>query len=216
MAGEESTVIMIQLDGVRVEVPGRCILSVDALNIAPNEVLGLMGPNGAGKSTLIQVIAGLLRPTQGSVRVQKDSRVGYLPERAQFPYFLTGREVMGFLSALSGLPNQKVNSAAERMGILKALDQSVRTYSKGMNQRLGLAQLWVEDSEIVLMDEPMSGLDPSGRKLVRSLIQEMKSAGKTVIFSSHMGVDFRDTCDRVLRVEEGRLFPLENVEELEW
>ncbi len=196
------------------------------LTIDPGEVFGYVGANGAGKTTTIKTFLGLIRPTRGeallfggSASVPASRRdVGFLPESPYFYEYLTGRETVEFYARLSGLPREergrRVGEVLERVGLSHAAGRQVRTYSRGMRQRLGLAQAIVHRPRLVILDEPMSGLDPLGRRDVRLLIQEVARGGVTVFFSSHILSDVEALCDRVGVVAGGRLVAVGRVEDL--
>jgi len=194
------------------------------LTIHKGEVFGFLGPNGAGKSTTIKTIMGLLKPTDGEVFVEgisiKDpasrKNIGYLPENPSFFDFLTAREYLVFIAKSFQMPDEmiakRVTETLDRLELTDAADRSIRGYSKGMVQRLGLAQAILHDPELYILDEPMSGLDPLGRALVKDLIMEMKRQGKTVFFSTHITADVEAVCDRVGVIVKGELRALECVE----
>ncbi|MHC4201813.1 MAG: ABC transporter ATP-binding protein, partial [Planctomycetota bacterium] len=168
------------------------------LEVEPGTVFGYVGANGSGKTTTIKTILGLIRPTRGeallfgkSSRLSESRReVGFLPEAPYFYEYLTGRETVDFYARLSGMHSReratRTDEVLERVGISGAAGRAVRTYSRGMRQRLGLAQAIVHRPKLAILDEPMSGLDPLGRRDVRSLIQELARDGTTVFFSSHI------------------------------
>ncbi len=198
---------------------GNNVLALDcfSLKIEQGEVFGFLGPNGAGKSTALKMLLNFIYPDTGTVtlmgRSVSDRRardlVGYLPENPYFYDYLTAEEVLWFGGKASGLPKQKIHERSEmllhRMGLLSASKRPLRTYSKGMVQRAGLALALIHDPEVVVLDEPMSGLDPIGRKLVGDLILELKSRNKTVFFSSHILTDVEQFCDRAGIIVGGRL-----------
>ena len=198
---------------------GKKVLALDdfSLNIEQGEVFGFLGPNGAGKSTALKMLLNFIYPDAGAVslmgRSVSDRRarsfIGYLPENPYFYDYLTAEEILWFGGRSSGLPRQKIRERSEillqRMGLLAASRRPLRTYSKGMVQRAGLALSLIHDPDVVVLDEPMSGLDPIGRKLVGDLILELKSQGKTVFFSSHILTDIERFCDRAGIIVGGRL-----------
>ncbi|MHC5058006.1 MAG: ABC transporter ATP-binding protein [Planctomycetota bacterium] len=196
------------------------------LTVEPGEVFGYIGANGAGKTTTIKTLLGLIRPTRGEALLfglnskKPDSRrdVGFLPEAPYFYEYLTGRETVEFYARLSAVrPGERSARAGEalvRVGLEGAADRQVKTYSRGMRQRLGLAQAIVHGPRLVILDEPMSGLDPLGRRDVRVLIQEVARGGATVFFSSHILSDVEALCDRVGVVARGKLVAAGRVEEL--
>jgi len=187
------------------------------LSVGRGEIFGLLGPNGAGKTTTLKAMIGLLRPDAGSVRlfgrppsdVSARARVGFLPENPYFYDYLTAPEFLDFYGRLHGFDkrerSRRVESTLERVGLGNRPKQALRKFSKGMVQRLGLAQSILHDPDLVILDEPMSGLDPIGRREVRDLILGLRDAGKTVFFSSHILQDAELICDRVGIVVEGRL-----------
>jgi ABC-2 type transport system ATP-binding protein len=188
-----------------------------SLTIGVGEVLGFLGPNGAGKSTTIKVLTGQIRPTSGSVSILGETvingaahhKVGYLPENPSFYDFLTAREYLRFVGRAFEMEASAVVSSSEqvlqKLGLEHAADRPIRGFSKGMVQRLGLAQSLLHDPDIFILDEPMSGLDPMGRSLVKKIILELKELGKTVFFSTHITADVEEVCDRVAVLANGEL-----------
>jgi ABC-2 type transport system ATP-binding protein len=185
--------------------------------VEEGEIFGFVGPNGAGKTTTIKILTGLIRATSGTATVFGHSvpspeamrRVGFLPENPYVYPYLTPREFVELSARLSGLRGgelkKRVDAALERTGIAYAGDRQVRRLSKGMLQRTGLAAAMVSDPDLLLLDEPMSGLDPVGRKEVRDLIVEEKKRGKTVFFSTHILSDVETLCDRVVILRRGEV-----------
>ena len=188
-----------------------------ALRLAPGQVLGLLGPNGSGKSTTLKALSGLIAPTAGECRVfghpadghAARALVGYLPEAPQFPSHLTGRGFLEYCAGLSSLASaettRRVGAVLEWSGLAPAAGLRVGTYSKGMSQRLGLAQAVLHDPPLVLLDEPASGLDPAGRLALGGLIRDLAARGRTVIFSSHLLTQAGELCDRLALLGGGRL-----------
>jgi ABC-2 type transport system ATP-binding protein len=201
---------------------------LDDLNlvIRRGEVFGYLGPNGAGKTTTLKILAGLLKPTHGRAwlmglpveQVESRRALGFLPEQPYFYDYLTGPEYLEFVARLSGVQGRDGTRAARhwfgRVGLGERPRLVLRKYSKGMLQRLGLAAALVHDPALVILDEPMSGLDPFGRRDVRDLILEQRERGVTVMFSSHILPDVEMLCDRVAIVLNGRLERLATVGEL--
>jgi ABC-2 type transport system ATP-binding protein len=195
------------------------ILALEGLNleIHQGEIFGFVGPNGAGKSTTIKLIMNLIFPTRGRVEILGEAAshprarrgVGYLPENPSFYDHLTGEEFLLFAGSLVGLKGRSLKERAQELLELVGLDQAkkmtIRKYSKGMMQRLGIAQALVGDPRVVVMDEPMSGLDPLGRAQMVDVILSLKARGKTVFFSSHILHDVETICDRVGILVKGRL-----------
>ena len=193
------------------------VLKNISLSISAGEVFGFIGPNGAGKTTTIKLLLNFSRPDTGTLQVvgKKIDRdefrhhIGYLPE---FPYFfehLTARETLLLGGRLSGVPNQitkeKIPQLLERMNLSEAADKQVKGFSKGMKQRLGMANALIHDPQVLIFDEPMSGLDPVGRHLMKSIFKELKENGKTIFFSSHILGDIEDLCDRIGIIHKGQL-----------
>lgn len=179
------------------------------MQVHRGEVFGLLGPNGAGKSTLVKIMMTVIRPTQADGTVLGKpvghkptlARVGYLPENHRFPRYLTGRQTLHFFGALSGMPRaaRKRRSAEllETVGMSEWADRPVATYSKGMMQRVGLAQALANDPDLVLLDEPTDGVDPVGRREIRDVLSAVRAQGKTVFINSHMLSELEMICDRV-------------------
>ena len=187
------------------------------LQVECGQVFGLLGPNGAGKTTTLKILFRLVFPTSGTARILGKSldavsvhnQVGYLPENPYFYDHLTAEEFMNYAGALFGLPiserRRRAGELLERVGLKDAQSIPLRKFSKGMTQRLGIAQALLNDPEVIFLDEPMSGLDPVGRREVRDLILEWKRAGKTVFFSTHILTDAETLCDQVAILNRGRL-----------
>jgi ABC-2 type transport system ATP-binding protein len=187
------------------------------LAVPAGEVFGFLGPNGAGKTTSMKMLLGLVRPTSGDGRVlgrglgdpRGRSRVGYLPEHFAFHEWLEGRELLRYHARLLGLPSRDLDALVEerlqQVDLAEAGSRRVREYSKGMKQRLGLAQALLGEPALVFLDEPTSGLDPLGRRLVRDLIRDLRERGTTVFLNSHLLSEVEMTCDRVAFVKQGRV-----------
>ena len=204
------------------------VVALEGLNldIHQGEIFGFVGPNGAGKSTTIKLIMNLIFPTRGRVRIMgleashpaARSKVGYLPENPSFYDHLTGEEFLLFAGALVGMKGKPLRNKAQELLELVGLDQAkkmrIRKYSKGMMQRLGIAQALIGNPQLIIMDEPMSGLDPLGRTEVVRLILTLKEQGKTVFFSSHILHDVETICDRVGILVKGRLTYLGSLSQL--
>jgi len=195
------------------------LLAVEGLDmeVRKGEVFGLLGPNGSGKSTAMKMILGLLRPTGGRAEVcgyragtiAARRQIGFLPENPYFPNFLSGVELVRYYGRLSGMGGRKLELRIEELMELVRLGgeagkRPLRTYSKGMLQRAGLAGAMVGDPEVLMLDEPTAGVDPAGSREIRDLILELKERGKTVIFSSHLLEQVEDVADRVIILHRGK------------
>jgi len=203
------------------------ILSDLSFTVGRNEIIGFLGPNGAGKTTTIKLLNGLAFPDSGTVAVfgeeagqrpETRRRIGFMPEQPYFYEYLTGEEFLSLCGRLNSLGRGEIDRRSReimaRVGLDNAGGMAIRKYSKGMMQRLGLAQALLHNPELVILDEPMSGLDPMGRMEIRNLIRELKDAGKTVFFSSHIISDVEALCDRVVMIHRGRKIAEGSVEEL--
>ena len=191
------------------------VLNGLSLSVRRGEIYGLLGQNGAGKTTAIKIILGLIFPDSGSVRIlgRKNTvaavrqRIGFLPENPWFYEYLTGREFLDYCGRLFGFSaeerRQRIDGILERVGMAERADMQLRKFSKGMVQRIGLAQALINDPDVVILDEPMSGLDPIGRREFRDIILSLRERGKTVFFSSHILSDAEALCDRVAIVRDG-------------
>lgn len=187
------------------------------LTIEEGEVFGFLGPNGAGKTTTLKLLMGLVSPTGGTAKIlgmdiddpRVKAQIGFLPEQPYFYDHLTAQELLTYYAQLSGVParerSRRVQEMLERVGLADAARTQLRKYSKGMLQRVGLAQAILHNPKLVFLDEPMSGLDPMGRREVREMIQQMRNEGKTVFFSTHILSDAEALCDRVAIVYRGEL-----------
>src|SRR5436309_3270970 len=197
-----------------------------SLSIREGEIFGAIGTNGAGKTTMIKLALGLIFPDAGVVRlfgedasrVESRRRVGFLPENPYLYDYLTGEEFLDFHARLFGLDaarrRRRVRELLERVGLANRGDRQLRHYSKGMLQRIGLAQALINDPEFVVLDEPMSGLDPIGRREVRDIILDLKARGRTVFFSTHILSDTEMICDRVGILVRGTLKAVGAIDEL--
>ena len=204
------------------------IVAVKDLNlrIEPGEVYGLLGPNGSGKSTTLKIILGLVSPTRGRTEIfGRDSRlvesreaVGFLPENPYFYKYLTGNETLRFFGRLCGLRGaalkNRINELLDLVGLSKACNRRLGTYSKGMLQRIGLAQALIHDPRLVVLDEPTAGVDPAGSRDIRDLILDLKGRGITVLLSSHLLAQAQEICDRVGILADGVLVREGHLQEL--
>ena len=196
------------------------------LQVEEGEVFGFLGPNGAGKTTTLKLLTGLIFPTSGTARVRGRSiddvrmhrDIGYLPEQPYFYDYLTGRELLDYYARFSNYSATERRARVERflglVGLTSAGDVQLRKFSKGMLQRAGIAQAILHDPKVIFLDEPMSGLDPVGRREVRDLMEQLKQEGKTVFFSTHILSDAEALCDRVAIIYKGELRGVGAVEEL--
>lgn len=230
MASADEPVVNIQqLQKVfRVGFWGRRVTAVDglSLDVQRGEVFGFLGPNGAGKTTTIKMLMGLIYPSGGTATLlgrpvadpSAKAKVGFLPESPYFYDYLTSQEFLRFYGHLFGLLgsalDKRIDELLDLVGMTHARDLQLRKFSKGMLQRVGIAQALINNPDLVILDEPMSGLDPIGRKEVRDLILRLKETGKTVMFSSHILHDAELLCDRVAMIMKGRLVACGQVSEL--
>ncbi len=223
---------VIELRGLRKAFRGHLgigrTVAIDGLDLSvrPGEIFGLLGPNGAGKTTTLKMMLALLRPDAGEVRlfglrpndIAARARLGFLPENPYFYDYLTAFEFLDLYLRLHGLRaaerKRRIETVIERVGLAGRETTPLRKFSKGMVQRLGLAQAIQHDPELVILDEPMSGLDPVGRREVRDLILEQRAAGRTIFFSSHILQDAEMICDRVAIVFKGRLRAVGKLDDL--
>jgi ABC-2 type transport system ATP-binding protein len=203
-------------------------IAVKGLNLTINEgeVFGFLGPNGAGKTSTMNVLLGFLQPTSGTARINgidiSDPRsrqaLGYLPELTYYYKFLSAVELLHFYGKLFGMSptdrDRRIDQLLKLVELGEAAKRPIRTYSKGMQQRVGIAQALINDPKVLIMDEPTSGLDPLGRNKVRSIIQRLKDEGKTVFFSSHELGEVETVCDRVAILAGGEVRVQGTVEEL--
>jgi ABC-2 type transport system ATP-binding protein len=196
------------------------------LEVGRGQVFGLLGPNGAGKTTMVKILLDLIRGYRGEATVFGESprqaatrrRVGYLPEAHRMPYYLTGWQVMVLFGMLAGKDKKSVEKRTaqllERVGMLKDCHRKVREYSKGMQQRLGLAQALVHDPDLIFLDEPTDGVDPIGRKVIREMVSELKDRGTTIFINSHLLNEVEMVCDQVVILNKGAILREGTIEEL--
>lgn len=197
-----------------------------SLNVRQGNVVGFLGPNGAGKSTTIKNLIGLIRPTAGHIKLfglpvsdpVSRSRIGYLPENPAFYDFLNAYEYLSLVGKFFNMDAKSIRSASdsvlELLNLSGAAKRPIRGFSKGMVQRLGIAQTLLHDPDLYILDEPMSGLDPLGRAMVKDIIRDLKVRGKTVFFSTHVTADIEAVCDKVAILINGRLKAFDSVQEL--
>jgi ABC-2 type transport system ATP-binding protein len=221
MSDEARAVVSVQ-DVVKDFRPGlglrtKRVLHGVSFDVHEGEIFGFVGPNGAGKTTTLKVLMGLIRATSGSARILGHdvtesayrNHIGFLPENPYFYTYLTANEILDFYACLSGVPAAerpaRVALLLDRVGLSHAADARLKTYSKGMLQRVGIAQALVHDPEVVFLDEPMSGLDPIGRKEIRDIILRLRDEGKTVFMNTHILSDVELICDRVAIIVSGSI-----------
>ena len=197
-----------------------------SLKVKTGEVFGLLGPNGAGKTTLIKVLLGILHPTKGIAQVLRQPagskaarrKIGYLPENLVFPRHHTGRSALYFYGRLSEMSDSQIAARENELFDLVSLqgrqNEAVRRYSKGMRQRLGLAQAMLHDPDLLILDEPTDGLDPMGRSQIRDVLDKLKQRGKTVFLNSHILQEVELICDRVAIMALGQLRGIGTIDEL--
>lgn len=224
--------VVLKTEGLRktfkVGFWGRPVIALEHLDleVRRGEVFGFLGPNGAGKTTTLKILMGLIYPSAGNAwvlgrpigDVEAKHRIGFLPESPYFYDYLTGQEFLRFYGQLFGLHGAVLGSRIDYLlnlvGLPHVRSLPLRKFSKGMLQRIGIAQALINDPHLVVLDEPMSGLDPVGRKEVRDLILSLKEAGKTIFFSSHILHDAELLCDRVSILIKGRIVAMGQVKEL--
>ncbi|MGE4650346.1 MAG: ABC transporter ATP-binding protein [Myxococcota bacterium] len=221
MREERAQIVVVE--GLEVEFrPGlgqrrKRILDGVSFSVREGEIFGFVGPNGAGKTTTLKVLMGLLRANAGCARILGHDvgetafrrHVGFLPENPYFHDYLSARETLDFYARLSGVPASERPERIERLldwvGLHDAADARLRTFSKGMQQRVGIAQALVHEPKVIFLDEPMSGLDPLGRVEVRDLILRLRAEGRTVLMNTHILSDVETLCDRVAIIAGGRI-----------
>ncbi|MGC2792078.1 MAG: ABC transporter ATP-binding protein [Candidatus Sulfotelmatobacter sp.] len=204
----------------------KCALSPLHLTVEDGEIFGFLGPNGAGKTTTLKLLMGLVFPTGGSARIlgrewtdpSVKAQIGFLPEQPYFYDHLTAHELLEYYGQLSGVPakqrKQRVEQVLQQVGLRDVKGVQLRKFSKGMLQRVGIGQAILHDPKLVFFDEPMSGLDPMGRREVRDLMEQLKHQGKTVFFSTHILSDAEALCDRVAIIHRGELRGVGAIEDL--
>ena len=215
---------ILKIEGLRVEYRTRELgqktkVAVKGLNLAvfPGEVFGFLGPNGAGKTSTMNVLLGFVPPSAGDASIFGVSvrqpiarqRIGYLPELTYYYKFLTAEELLRFYGKIFRIPkaqlDARIDDVLRLVELTDARKRPIRTYSKGMQQRIGLAQALINNPDLLILDEPTSGLDPIGRMKVRQIIQRLKNEGKTIFFSSHELGEVETVCDRVAIMADGEL-----------
>jgi len=196
------------------------------LEVAPGEIFGLLGRNGAGKTTLVKILLDLVRPIRGAARLlgvtsrapRARRDVGYLPEDHRFPEHYTAESALRFYGGLSGMRGARLRSRTQEVlgqfGLADAARRKIRVFSKGMKQRLGLAQVFLSEPRLLFLDEPTDGVDPLGRAQVRGLLEELKKRGRTIFLNSHLLSEIEQLCDRVAILEQGEIVRCGTIAEL--
>ncbi len=204
------------------------IIALDSFSLGVNqgEVFGLLGPNGAGKTTLVKTLLGITSITSGEALINglpprdpgSREKVGFLPENPRFPYHLTGRQLLRFSGRLNGMTDNEIGERLtmllELVGMSRWADTKVRKYSKGMTQRIGLAQALIGDPDVVLLDEPTDGIDPIGKVEIRDVLKQIRNQGKTVFLNSHLLSEVEAIADRVAILSQGKLIRVGTVDDL--
>lgn len=221
----------IEIRGLCKQFKGKKMTRVEALkgldlDVGQGEIFGFLGPNGAGKSTTIKCLMGLIAPTSGTATIMGEQvgtvasrrKVGFLPENPAFYDYLSAAEYLDFAGSTFGMPAallaERSEAVLKQLELWDARKRPMRGYSKGMVQRVGLAQTLIHDPDIYILDEPMSGLDPIGRALVKEIILDLKKRGKCVFFSTHITDDVEKICDRVGVIVKGNLVAVDRVENI--
>jgi len=209
--------------GARGEVRALDDVSFD---VHTGEIFGLLGPNGAGKTTMVKLLLGSLYPTSGTASINGHDisteaarhKIGFLPENHQFPSYLTGRQMLLYFGGMAGLPQAelktKIDFLLKMVGMFDWRNSKLKKYSKGMMQRLGLAQALINDPEIIFLDEPTDGVDPIGRREIRDILLNLKRQGKTIFLNSHLLSEVESVCDRVGILNKGKLIKTGPIGEL--
>ncbi|MCJ7624502.1 MAG: ABC transporter ATP-binding protein [Anaerolineaceae bacterium] len=218
--------LAIETHQLRKEFGSKVAVQNLSLTVRRGEVFGFLGPNGAGKTTVVKILLGLAAPTSGHAKLlgtplgdrAARAKTGFLPEHFRFPEWLTGEEFLRFNGRLFGIPAQQLQGRILRLlelvGLTDYGKQKLQTYSKGMLQRIGLAQALINEPELVFLDEPTSGLDPVGRLLVRDIIRDLSAKGKTVFLNSHLLSEVEITCDRVAFIKHGQVIQTSPLKDL--
>lgn len=216
----------ISTKSLRKEFAGKTAVADLTLEVKPGEVFGFLGPNGAGKTTAVKMLLGLISPTSGHGEVlgaplgdyRSRRKVGFLPEHFRFHDWLTAKEFLRLHGNLYQIPSQllenRVSELLDLVGLQDHADKKLRAFSKGMLQRIGLAQALLNEPELVFLDEPTSGLDPVGRRLVRDIIRELSASGTSVFLNSHLLSEVEITCDRVAFIRKGEVLTTNSLQKL--
>ena len=225
MAILESHALTKTYRGKRKKEPIRALTDF-SLSVPEGEIFGLLGPNGAGKTTFIKLLLSIVYPSSGDANLfgspisdeSIKARIGYLPENHRYPPHLTAEQVLNYFGKLSGITASelpgKIDKALATVDMTKWRNEKIKKYSKGMQQRIGLAQALINDPDLIILDEPTDGVDPLGRKQIRDLLVYLRGQGKTVFLNSHLLSEVELICDRVAILNKGKLLKLGSVEEL--
>ncbi len=201
-------------------------LDAVSIDVSKGAIFGLLGPNGAGKTTLVKILLGLVHPTAGAAKLfgqsvqhpEARTRVGFLPENHRFPGFLTAEQTLHVYGRLGNVPaqprTQRISDLLEHVGLGDRRDSKVKTFSKGMLQRLGLAQALLNDPDLLFLDEPTSGVDPVGRRAIRDLVLELRDSGATIFLNSHLLSEVEKVCTRIAILREGQIVREGTIDEL--
>lgn len=202
---------MIEISNLTKRYYSLTALNKVSLRIPQGEVLGLLGPNGAGKTTLLKLIAGVVKQDSGQIQPAAGEwpRIGYKPERLLFPNHLSVRDYLTIVAGVSGIPkaqtHEVVMDSLAQVGLLDASNKRIRNCSKGMRQRLGLAQVLIGDPPLLLLDEPSNGLDPTGQSEIHDIIRQLQADGKTIVMSSHQLQEVTDICTQIVVLHQGKV-----------
>ncbi|MDA9128947.1 ABC transporter ATP-binding protein [Candidatus Gracilibacteria bacterium] len=208
---------ILEVTNVHKTLAKKEVLHGISFSVDKGEIYGFLGPNGAGKTTTMKSILGLITPESGSIKIfgqeglnlETKKRIGFMPENTYLYKHLTGREFLHFNGSFFGFSGEeldkKIDELLKRVGLEASGDAYLKTYSKGMLQRVGLAQSIINDPELLFLDEPMSGLDPIGRKMVKDLLVSLKSSGTTIFFNTHILADVESICDTISIIHQGNI-----------
>lgn len=227
MSNTETKNPAVLIENLDKYLDGNRVLFGISLSIAAGEIFGFLGPNGAGKTTTMKAILGLIRPDEGTISILGDAslsnetkeKIGFMPENTYLYKYLTGREFLRFNGKFFNISDIELEARIEeilhKVGLDTAGDKLLAKYSKGMLQRIGLGQAIINDPSVVFLDEPMSGLDPIGRKMVKDLILDLKNKGTTVFFNTHILSDVESICDSFAIIHQGHLIANDLVKNLD-
>jgi ABC-2 type transport system ATP-binding protein len=226
VSGDAAAVPAVEVTDLTVAYHERPVLWDIDLTVPAGSLMAVLGPNGAGKTTLIKILLGLARPTDGRAWLFGEPvgtpvlrrRIGYLPEAHRLPGYLTGRQVIELFGMLCGRDKAflrgRIDELLEVVGMSTSADRKIKEYSKGMQQRIGLAQALVHDPQVIFLDEPTDGVDPVGRAAIRRVVEQLKDEGKTIFINSHLLMEVERICDRVVIMDRGRIVREGTIEEL--